>query len=635
MCGLVVCLRLDGSAADMQQVRRMTDAIYHRGPDDEGYFSDGGVGLGFRRLSILDLSPAGHQPMVSADNRFAIVFNGEIYNYLELRRELAARGHQFHSSGDTEVLLRAYLEWGRECVNRLNGMWAFVIFDKYERRLFGSRDRLGIKPLFRYRSASTAMFASEIKAIRASGEYADQTNWRVAADFLLRGALDRSAQCFFAGIEQVGAGCAFEMEFDGRYREWRYWGLDDFSPEEMADPAADYAELFEDAMRLHMRSDVPVGVHLSGGLDSTAIACAAARIRAEAGTDYPLMAFCFTPREFDESQYLEATFKQTAATPVLLNTDALKLWDDLPKVLHFQDEPVYSLTAVVGFQLMRLTAARGLKVVLNGQGADETAAGYPSYFINYWHSMLRGGRVREAWRELADYSRAHGEDATRLFLTQLGFLGRTLAARLPGWQVASRHRELRAFRSHRWLAPEMAHHVSDRLDEAPDYRLRSALVRSVHSDPLPRILRVEDRNSSAHSVEARVPFLDYRLVEFLFRLPDRWRMSGPWNKFIQREGMRGRIPEVVRARVDKMGFPVPSSQWFAGPLYEPLRDTLASRSARERGIYRVDTIVQDLDRHRTGQQEMSPSIFDVVQFELWCQQHDAVPKTATEQVAAG
>lgn len=627
MCGLVAVVNFHGRDAQLAQLKRMTDIIRHRGPDDDGHYVSGPVGLGFRRLSILDLTPAGHQPMASADGQVVLVFNGEIYNYVELRRELESLGHRFQSSGDTAVLLHAYLQWGADCVDRLNGMWAFIIHDCRRNLLFGSRDRFGIKPLYRCVTRERMLFASEIKAIRASGSYTSATNWAVASDFLLRGRLDESPHSFYQGIEQVGAGCSFELSCDGRYREWRYWSLDSLQPGALADPAHAYAELFEDAVRLHMRSDVPVAVHLSGGLDSTAIICASARIREQASAADPLRAFCFASKDFDESVYVEATLAQTHAQMELLDTGARKLWDDLPRLLWYQDEPVHSMTATVGFELMQLTAARGLKVVLNGQGADETAAGYPSYFVNYWHSLLRSGHWGKAWAEIGAYSATRNQPHIKTFAQQVIFLARNQAARLPAYRRVSRARAARQALDHPWLSADLAAHLSQQDDAVPDYRLWPTLAKSVQQSPLPIYLRVEDRNSSANSVEVRVPFLDYRLVEMLFQLPDDWRMRGPWNKYVQREGMRDKIPEVVRARVDKMGFPTPAQKWFAGPLYEPLRDLLGSQQTRERGIFKVDRLLADLDRHHRGEGAMAAQVFDLAEFELWCRQSEREQQT--------
>src|SRR2546426_59601 len=270
MCGLVVVLGLAGRQADAAILTRMAQSIAHRGPDDSGLYLDHEGGFGFRRLSILDLSPAGHQPMCSEDGQLVVVFNGEIYNYIELRDELRAAGFCFRSTSDTEVLLAAYRHWGAECLAKLNGMWAFVIHDRRHGVLFGARDRFGVKPLFVHRGKDCWLLASEIKAILASGLYARDTNWQVAADFLIDGKLDETAATFYAGIEQLPPGSAFELRLDGSWRQWTYWSLPGLEPEPITDVEETFAELLEDAVRIRLRSDVPVGACLSGGLDSTA-----------------------------------------------------------------------------------------------------------------------------------------------------------------------------------------------------------------------------------------------------------------------------------------------------------------------------------------------------------------------------
>src|SRR6266581_4433940 len=279
MCGLVVMLGLAGRKADAAALTRMAQRIAHRGPDDSGLYLERQVGFGLPRLSILDLSPTGHQPMCSEDGQLVIVFNGEIYNYIELRDELRAAGYCFRSTSDTEVLLAAYRHWGPECLTRLNGMWAFVIHDRRRGVLLGARDRFGVKPLFVHRAKDCWLLASEVKAILDSGLYARDTNWQVAADFLIHGKLDETPATFYAGIDQVPPGCAFELRLDGTWRQWTYWSLGAIEPEPVPDVEETIAELFEDAVRIRLRSDVPVGVCLSGGLDSTAIICAMARNR--------------------------------------------------------------------------------------------------------------------------------------------------------------------------------------------------------------------------------------------------------------------------------------------------------------------------------------------------------------------
>ena len=620
MCGFSVVLQLGSAAFDLAAVvEGMSRAIAHRGQDDAGAHVAGPVGMGFRRLSILDLSPSGHQPMSIEDGDLTLVFNGEIYNYVELREELVRLGHHFKSTGDTEVLLRAYRQWGADCVSRLNGMWAFVIHDRARGKLFGSRDRFGIKPLYVHRRPDCLLFASEIKAIRDSGLWSGGTNWPVAADFLIRGRLDAGRETFYAGIEQIGPATAFEIGFDGAFREWRYWRIEDVPPLDESDPATAFAELFEDAMRLHMRSDVPVGVHLSGGLDSTSIICVTARLRHAQGAAGPLLAFCYQAAEFDESALIADTVRQTGATLANLETSPRAVWDDLPAVLRCQDEPVHSMTAVIGYQLMRLTAQHGLKVILNGQGADETLAGYPSYFRDYWQTLLCAGRIGELAREIDGYTAVHGGGRGALLKRQLRHFLQGELRRIGAYRRLSQWSEHRRARQDDWFTPGLSDHL---LPLPLPMRggaatLDQSLATSIRRDPLPLYLRVEDRNSMAHSLEARVPFLDYRLVELAHRLPANWKMRGPWNKFILREAMRGRIPESVRARPVKMGFPVPVAKWLAGPLYEAVRDQLTSRSARERGVYDVSKVLRDLERTRQGELDASVGLVRIAQFELW------------------
>ena len=618
MCGIAAMVALQGGSADPDVVELMTSSIAHRGPDEAGSFFWGPLGLGFRRLSILDLSSAGHQPMLNEDGSIVLVFNGEIYNFIEVRRELQALGHTFRSTGDTEVLLRAYCEWGTRCLTKLNGMWAFLVCDLKRGRLFGSRDRFGIKPLFRYRGNAHVLFASEIKAIRASGLYRGGPNWSVVSSFLVEGRLDETDQSFYAGIEKVPPGTAFELQLDGTYKEWRYWSLDDSEATDVEDPSHNFAELFEDAVKLHMRSDVPVGIHLSGGLDSTSILCASARVRSAEHAVGPLMAFSYMSPEFDESTYIEDTIKQTAAQLIKLEATPDGLWQRLAEVLWFQDEPIHTMTALVGYELMALTRKHGIKVILNGQGADETIAGYPSYFRNYWHTLFRNGQLRRGWREIDAYAKAHGGDRGSMFAWQVYQLFKLRLSRVKGLSGLAEGRRRTPSRSASWFNKQLI----ETLPENPALRggigLDVTLRRSIDRNPLPLYLRIEDRNSMAHSIEARLPFLDYRLVSLLFSLPVKWKMRGGWNKYVLREAMRGRIPESVRIRVDKMGFPVPAGQWFRGALYEPVMDTLASRGTRERGIYNINVIRKDLERHKRGEIDVSESLFSVTQFETWC-----------------
>ena len=619
MCGFAGIVEFDGMPAHSRVLEGMGASLFHRGPDDSGVYIHGSVGLTFRRLSILDLSPAGHQPMELHHGNFVMVFNGEIYNYLELRRELEGRGCVFRSSGDSEVLLQAYVEWGRECLSKLNGMWAFLIYDKQRGVVFGARDRFGVKPLYRYRDSRGVCLASEIKAILAAGRCAGGIDWGTAAKFLCQGRLEEDTKTFYSGIEQIPPGTAFEISLDGTWKEWSYWSMQVIPPVDVADPVESFGQIFEDAVRLRMRSDVPVGVCLSGGLDSTSILCSMASNTSGVATNgaEPIIAFCYMPDEYDEKRYIRDTLSQTGAVLKVLQTDPYRLWDRLPAFLRFQDEPVHSMTALIGYELMGLAAANGVKVVLNGQGADETAAGYFSYFRDYWRTLLMDGQMGRAWNEIRDHVAIHGGSRPRVFSTALKEVFQWQLFKLPAYQRRLSRKRLAVSLSDSWFELDFLRRLPADEFVGMDGRLETALKQSVSRSPLPIYLRVEDRNSMAHSVEARLPFMDFRLVSLLFNLPSEWKLRGPWNKYILREAMRGRIPESVRARVDKMGFPTPVSKWLARDLYKPLKDVLSSRDARERGIYDVNEVLRDLDRHAQGKCDLSGRLFNVAQFEMW------------------
>lgn len=614
MCGLVAVIDKSGQQVDPGWLEKMADVIRHRGPDDSGYWSRDGVGLAFRRLSIQDLSPCGHQPMSTGDERYTIVFNGEIYNFVELRAELQALGHQFVSHGDTEVLLKSYLQWGEACLQRLNGMWAFVIHDRQTGQVFGSRDRLGIKPLYRHEGERYLLLASEIKSILASGQLKPEANLGRVAGFLLNGSLDQDCSTFFAGIEQVPPGYAFRIQ-RGRYQQWPYWQIDTAPQPGLADAPERFAALFEDAIALQLRSDVPVGVNLSGGLDSTSILCAAARRRAANGDQSPLLAFCYMSPEFDESRYIDATLAQTGARLVPLETSPQRIWQDFDKLLDFHDEPFHSMTAVIGYQLMQLAADNGVKVLLNGQGADEVLGGYPSYFRDYWYTLARAGQLGKAWSEIAAYAAAQGQAAMPLFGALLKHLLQSTLHENPFYRQLAMARRRRAYRSNDWLDPQLVDMCPLDL-AARKLTLQHILKQSVIREPLPLYLRVEDRNSMACSIEARVPFLDHRLVEFGFVLPADWKLKGPWNKYVLREAMRNRIPEIVRSRVDKMGFPTSAASWLATELYSPARDLLLSAHG-EIPYLKVDKVVQQLELVQKGSRSHIGDVVRVLQLILW------------------
>jgi asparagine synthase (glutamine-hydrolysing) len=577
--------------------------------------------VSFRRLAIFDLADSSHQPMVSADGRHVIVFNGAIYNFIELRAELSALGHEFRTTGDTEVLLAAYQEWGADCLPRLNGMFAFVVYDRRTRRIFAARDRFGIKPLFWYHDKRALALTSEIKAFRDSGYAESKPNWPVVADFLLEQQLDTTEETFFEGINRVPAGSWFESDARAVPTFRRYWTMDSAMGTERngSDPVEEFAHLFDDAVRIRMRSDVPVGVLLSGGLDSTSIITSMAdqlRVKGSSGGGTRLDALCYMDAGYDETPLVNATIERTGATLCRLEPDEDRLWELIDRHVWHQDEPVHSFTSVVTYQLMQMARERGLKVLLNGQGADEVLAGYASYFIDYWSELVRHGQLRRAHAEIEAFAAGQGYPSGALHRSVAARVAKQVQRLVPGHSLFSASRRRARIEANRWVSADIKNAWKPKLERHP-LTLRDSLRDSVERSPLPLYLRVEDRNSMAHAVEVRLPFLDHRLVAFAFGLDGWWKLRGAYTKVVLREAMRGRIPEPIRQRATKYGFPTSVNEWFRGRLYERCRDVLASRAVRESGVWNLPELDRALTNHKNGSEMLGNQLFDVVQFTSW------------------
>ena len=618
MCGFVVILSADGRPADAALSNRMSELMAHRGPDDAGEFSESGVALAFRRLAIFDLADSSHQPMISKDKRYVIVFNGAIYNFIELREELRALGHTFRTNGDTEVLLAAYQQWGAACLPRLNGMWAFVVYDRRDRRIFAARDRFGVKPLFWYYDERGLVLTSEIKAIRDSGYAAAKPNWRTIAGFLLEARLDEDDATFYTGIQRVPAGTFFEGDARIAPAFLRYWHLYEAAETaEPAEPVEQFRCLFDDAVRLRMRGDVPFGVLLSGGLDSTSIISSMVTQQTQNGPGTRrIEALCYFDPAYDETPFIDATLRQTGAALHRLEPDEKRIWDLLERHLWYQDEPVHSFTSVVMYQLMQLARERGLQVMLSGQGADEVLAGYPAYFIDYWSDLVRSGHPWIAHGEINAFARGHEQSPLALH----GALARRyfnyLKRLVPGYRRLAALRRRARVMSDRWVSDDVKRYWEPSEDPYP-YTLTDSLRMSVERSALPLYLRVEDRNAMAHAVEVRMPFLDHRLVSLAFRLGARWKLHGEYTKVVLRAAMEGRVPEIVRRRVIKFGFPTSANSWLRTTLLQHCKDVLSSRATRESGVWNIAEIQRALDRYVRGREDLGGRLFDVVEFAMW------------------
>jgi asparagine synthase (glutamine-hydrolysing) len=613
MCGLCGVVAL-GRPPETETVAAMAAALDHRGPDGDGAWADEGVAFGFRRLAIIDLSDAGRQPFASDDGALRLIHNGEVYNYRELRRELEGHGHAFRSQTDTEVILHAYERWGDRCVERFNGMWAFALWDGRKRRLFCSRDRFGVKPFYYRWDGSRFAFASELKAFAAEGEL--RPHLPAVRDYVEQGYVDHTDETFFDGIRKLPPAHSLLLD-DRGLRVERHWRPE--SRDEPDDAAEEVRELFLDAVRLRLRSDVAIGTCLSGGIDSSAIVVAVDHLlRTEAENARPVgdrqrtFTAYFEEAGFDERPYAEAVVERTRSQPHWTTFDANELIDVLPGIVRSQDEPFGSTSIVAQWFVMREAKRAGLTVMLDGQGADEIFAGYHGYFGPHFADLLRGGRLGELRRELAGYRSLHGASAA----TAAVALARPFLPERVRWAARGRVRGGAAL-VHEDLPRNGAPAQNGR------YRggyLSRQMQLILMRRGLPELLHYEDRNSMAHSLEARVPFLDYRLVELMLSLPASELIERGRTKNVLRRALGDLLPPVVRDRVDKLGFVTPEATWLRGPLGDLAADAFASREFRERGFVNAGAAARRLDRHRRGELTAGNELWRALCVELWARE---------------
>lgn len=622
MCGIAGIVSF-GPPVDGDLLRAMNARLVHRGPDDGGEWVDATsrVGLANRRLAILDLSAAGHQPMVARDSGHVIAYNGEIYNFLELRHELEGHGHRFCTGSDTEVLLAAYAHWGDACVERLNGMFAFAIWDPGRQRLFAARDRFGEKPFYYHRSPERLVFASEIKALLADSRTPRAADEAAVTRYLLLAQLDGDERTFFDSICQLRPAHTLSVDRDGTLTTRRYWQLDlaaTLDPGEEPDAPERFRELLFDSIRLRMRSDVPVGSSLSGGLDSSSIVCAMSRLVDRRAQQQNTFSARYRSGGTDEGRYIREVTGATAVQGHEVFIEGADLAGEVERFLWFQDEPVAHTSQYAQWKVMQLARDTGVTVLLDGQGADEIIGGYPAQTFGYGYAeLLRGGRIGELARELGAYRRHQGSFGPAL---------RYLAAALLPEETRSRQRTrahaTRGLRP-RWTADSLAGETAPGYAAAPV--LRQALYRTLTSSSLPGLLRYGDRNSMAFSREARLPFLDHRLVEFAYALPSRLLLRDAVTKTILRQAMDGIIPEPVRVRMDKVGFATPERDWFLGPMQPWLRDALDGLKRRD--VVPGAAIGEQWQRFLRGGD--SGTVWRLANLEAWMRRFiDRVPEAA-------
>lgn len=569
MCGLVAII---GPGADYETTRlnAMSDAIAHRGPNGSGAYSAPDCMLGHRRLSIIDLSEAGAQPMTSSCQRYTLVFNGMIYNYLELRQALQAKGDVFVGGSDTEVLLVGLARYGDDFVHQLNGMFAFAFWDKAQRRLFAARDRFGEKPLVYTNSQGRLYMASEAKALLRLPDVSGEPDPQAVADFAADRITNQTDRTFFKAIKQIPAGSTLTWQA-GEVRVQRYWQLP-LTPEDAYVPPRDgeIAALLQDAISLRLRADTPVGCLLSGGLDSTYIASAVQRLKTRSDQSHTYSTVHNPP--YEEASGIDAF---SAAYPeARLHFDQPTqndFWDALPDVLFVHEQPFGDASMVAHYRLMRLVRETGTPVVLGGQAADEVFAGYPAHLWMYLGFQL-GSADPQSLAALSQAMRLYSAIGWKPILGH----ATPIAVTRPIRERATRNGL--AWLHPAWRQTESAfHHAYSGADLARTknvHRLDQALAKAIETRTLPGFLHYQDRNAMAFGVEGRLPFLDHRLVERLFQIAPKDKLAGMQTKALLRDAAAGLVPESVRTRLAKQGYPAPLAQWLRANA-EPLRRVLA------------------------------------------------------------
>lgn len=656
MCGIAAIISDTARSDLLFNMKNMTDVIRHRGPDDEGFLlckfntdeassyggndtpeevyrssfsynpsekvqnnfnKEGHVVFGHRRLSIVDLTPAGHQPMSYANGRYWITYNGEIYNFPEIRSELVTKGYSFVSQSDTEVILAAYDYWGQDCLNRFNGMFAFVLLDLEKQEVFAARDRFGVKPLYYWISLEGYLaFASEIKQFTVLPGWLPQLNNNLAYDFLCRAVSDHSSETMFKGVYQLRGGEKYLLtieelsKLDSTLKTEKWYVLKPKSFDgSFLEASEQYKSLLVDSVNLRLRSDVAVGSCLSGGLDSSSIVSIVSNILEEEKITGNQKTFssCSDIERFDERYYADIVVEHSGANGSYTYPNADQLFEELDKLAWHQDEPFGSTSIFAQWKVFELASMNKVKVMLDGQGADEQLIGYHGFFKTYLKELLMSLKLIALVRETRAFNKVHG-------YKYLGNLQSLLKAAIP--QSLKNHLR-RSILKPDWLNLENGD--LNLLNPEGNISLRNIQEESFASIiyySLPMLLHWEDRDSMAHSVESRVPFVDYRLMEFALGLPAEYKISQGITKRVLREAMKGILPEPVRTRNDKMGFVTAEEVWLKELKTEAFREGVRNTIEVTDGLI-LPSAMDELEKVINGKKPFSFLPWRLISFGKW------------------
>jgi asparagine synthase (glutamine-hydrolysing) len=626
MCGITGIMQFgNDTRVEPATLRRMCAAMVHRGPDDEGIYTAGSIGIGMRRLSIVDLA-TGHQPLSNEDATAWIVFNGEIYNHAALREKLQSLGHRYSTNSDTETIIHLYEEYGSDCVQHLRGMFAFAIWDTRRQRLFVARDRLGIKPLYYQLTSQQMVFGSEIKVILACPGTSAQLDRTVLPEYLAFGYLS-GEQTFYAGIRKLMPGHWMEVDPSGQVRIERYWDLPVTqieSPKPESYYIQAYREMLEQAVSSHLMSDVPLGVFLSGGVDSSAVAALMTKIRRA-----PVETFSvgYSEDAYSELPYARVVAQHLNSVHHEVLVSQQDFFDSLPHLIWQEDEPIVWPSSVPLYFVAKLAQER-VKVVLTGEGADETLAGYTRYAFTLknaaWDHIYRSmvpdtirGAIRASIADSAWISGKLRRKLSHTFLARNGnswasfYFDNFFSAFSENDQAGLLTNEVR----NECAAGSAYQHVLEYWGNSSGEMLQRLLYTDIKTY-LVELLMKQDNMSMAASIESRVPFLDHPLVEFATNIPQSLQLGGFAGKRILKKAVEDLLPQSILYR-QKLGFPTPFSRWLAGPQLDVICKLLLEPRSMDRGLFQRDAVKRLFEEHRSGYRDHYDRIWRLLNLELW------------------
>lgn len=678
MCGIAGIISLNGLwKFNLEEVISLSYNLKHRGPDDEGFaffnspnvnsqdevLLSGGestptdvynaplpyspkknishfqgrdisyrLALVHRRLSIIDTSPAGHQPMCTPDENYWIIFNGEIYNYPEIKNMLLLKGYKFQTQTDTEVLLNAYIEWGFDCVNQFNGMWSFVIYDRVKNIVFGSRDRTGVKPFYYTRNNEVFAFASELKALVKLPFVNKEINQKAAFDFLVFNRIERMEESFFKGIFELMPAHSFSIDLNNSdFKKWKYFSPDvnhtyeNFNPGNFEIYSDEIKNLVISAIQFRLRSDVPVGSCLSGGIDSSSVVCVindllkkegqmsgyagSTNFKKAIGDRQKVFTSSFRDSSIDESNWAKIVVDKTNAQWHQTFPEKNKLLEELQTLVYCQEIPFISTSTYAQFCVMRLAKENGIKVLLDGQGGDELFGGYRFHYFGLWRELLAHLKLSELFKEIGFF---HG--AVPYFLKN--FMKYNLLPQMPGFLLNSVYPVY--FNEFKYLNPDFIGENKNQFNNNADVfasSLNQMLEKEYFTGPLKNLLKYEDRNSMHFSIEARTPFADdINLSQKLFSIPSQYKIHHGVSKALLRNSMKGILPDEIRNRRDKMGFVTPNNRWISG-IKDEVRHYIEEDNS---GIFNKQLFLKEYDTFfNPASEKENYRVFKFISFAIW------------------